>query len=194
MVDRSSDLHPSLSTARPKLNSEPRSPALATRESQLKGFVTITKMIASHTKPPETPAGASRHACSKGGPRSQVTQWRCRRHKGVPASLTWTCIRPSRAAQGAQVEGSTVSADRRRLFLASFLMLFVELVLIRWLGAHVAYLSFFSNFVLLGSFLGIGIRSEEHTSELQSPSVRSEERRVGKECPQLCRSRWSPYH
>jgi len=55
------------------------------------------------------------------------------------------------------VEGSTVSADRRRLFLASFLMLFVELVLIRWLGAHVAYLSFFSNFVLLGSFLGIGI-------------------------------------
>ena len=36
-------------------------------------------------------------------------------------------------------------------------MLFVELVLIRWLGANVAYLSFFSNFVLLGSFLGIGI-------------------------------------
>lgn len=55
------------------------------------------------------------------------------------------------------MEGNTVSADRRRLFLASFLMLFVELVLIRWLGAHVAYLSFFSNFVLLGSFLGIGI-------------------------------------
>src|SRR5215216_2246059 len=50
-----------------------------------------------------------------------------------------------------------VSADRRRLSLASFLMLFVELVLIRWLGAHIAYLSFFSNFVLLGSFLGIGI-------------------------------------
>ena len=24
--------------------------------------------------------------------------------------------------------------------------------------------------------------------------ARSEERRVGKECPQLCRSRWSPYH
>ena len=42
-------------------------------------------------------------------------------------------------------------------------------------------------------------RSEEHTSELQSPALvhlvcrlllRSEERRVGKEC----RSRWSPYH
>ena len=27
-----------------------------------------------------------------------------------------------------------------------------------------------------------------------TPFFRSEERRVGKECPQLCRSRWSPYH
>ena len=24
--------------------------------------------------------------------------------------------------------------------------------------------------------------------------LRSEERRVGKECPHMCRSRWSPYH
>ena len=36
-------------------------------------------------------------------------------------------------------------------------MLFVELALIRWSGALVIYLSYFSNFVLLGSFLGIGI-------------------------------------
>ena len=26
------------------------------------------------------------------------------------------------------------------------------------------------------------------------PYIRSEERRVGKECLRLCRSRWSPYH
>ena len=26
------------------------------------------------------------------------------------------------------------------------------------------------------------------------PGVRSEERRVGKECLSVCRSRWSPYH
>ena len=45
----------------------------------------------------------------------------------------------------------------RRLLLASFLMLFLELALIRWLGANVVHLSYFSNFVLLGSFLGIGI-------------------------------------
>jgi hypothetical protein len=36
-------------------------------------------------------------------------------------------------------------------------MLFVELALIRWTGSNVVYLSYFSNFVLLGSFLGIGI-------------------------------------
>jgi SAM-dependent methyltransferase len=36
-------------------------------------------------------------------------------------------------------------------------MLFVELALIRWLGSNVIYLSYFSNFVLLGSFLGIGV-------------------------------------
>ena len=35
-------------------------------------------------------------------------------------------------------------------------MLFVELALIRWLGANVLYLAYFSNVVLLGSFLGIG--------------------------------------
>jgi hypothetical protein len=44
-----------------------------------------------------------------------------------------------------------------QLFVLSFLMLFVELALIRWSGALVIYLSYFSNFVLLGSFLGIGI-------------------------------------
>src|SRR3954469_7196433 len=60
---------------------------------------------------------------------------------------------------------------RARLFVLSFLMLFVELALIRWLGANVIYLSYFSNFVLLGSFLGIGIgflraRSPRDLSEL----------------------------
>ena len=44
-----------------------------------------------------------------------------------------------------------------RLVLLSALMLFVELALIRWTGSNVVFLSFFSNFVLLGSFLGIGI-------------------------------------
>ncbi|GAB2745787.1 spermidine synthase [Streptomyces bullii] len=46
---------------------------------------------------------------------------------------------------------------RWRLVLASTTMLFVELALIRWAGANVVHLSYFSNFILLGSFLGIGI-------------------------------------
>lgn len=36
-------------------------------------------------------------------------------------------------------------------------MLFVELALIRWLGENIVFLSYFTNFVLLGSFLGIGL-------------------------------------
>ena len=32
----------------------------------------------------------------------------------------------------------------------------------------------------------------EHST--RADSLRSEERRVGKECLRLCRSRWSPYH
>jgi SAM-dependent methyltransferase len=47
--------------------------------------------------------------------------------------------------------------NRARLVVLSFLMLFTELALIRWTGSNVIYLSYFSNFVLLGSFLGIGV-------------------------------------
>lgn len=48
-------------------------------------------------------------------------------------------------------------ALRAQLILTAFLMLFIELALIRWLGANVLYLAYFSNIVLLGSFLGIGL-------------------------------------
>jgi SAM-dependent methyltransferase len=47
--------------------------------------------------------------------------------------------------------------ERLELVAASFLMLFVELVIIRWAGAWIVHLSYFTNFILLGSFLGIGI-------------------------------------
>jgi len=55
------------------------------------------------------------------------------------------------------VDGGSALGLRAQLVLAAFLMLFVELALIRWLGANVLYLAYFSNVVLLGSFLGIGI-------------------------------------
>ncbi|MGH2736454.1 MAG: spermidine synthase, partial [Actinomycetota bacterium] len=57
---------------------------------------------------------------------------------------------------GPEAEG-LVRGPRVRLVLLSALMLFVELALIRWAGSNIVYLSYFSNFVLLGSFLGIGI-------------------------------------
>ena len=44
-----------------------------------------------------------------------------------------------------------------RTFLASFLVLFLEIALIRWMPAYIRLLSYFSNFILLASFLGIGI-------------------------------------
>jgi Spermine/spermidine synthase domain len=46
---------------------------------------------------------------------------------------------------------------RLRLFALSFLMLFVELALIRWTAANDVHLAYLTNFVLLSSFLGIGI-------------------------------------
>jgi SAM-dependent methyltransferase len=44
-----------------------------------------------------------------------------------------------------------------RVCLASFLVLFLEIALIRWMPAYIRLLSYFSNFILLASFLGIGI-------------------------------------
>src|SRR5215211_4296289 len=47
--------------------------------------------------------------------------------------------------------------NRFRLVLTSGTLLFVELLLIRWIPAEVKYIGFFSNFLLMASFLGIGI-------------------------------------
>jgi spermidine synthase len=51
------------------------------------------------------------------------------------------------------------------LFLISLLILFLELACIRWFPAHVLYLTFFTNVVLLGSFLGmsVGCLAASHT-------------------------------
>jgi SAM-dependent methyltransferase len=43
------------------------------------------------------------------------------------------------------------------LFLVSLLILFLELAAIRWFPAHVLYLTFFTNVVLLASFLGMSV-------------------------------------
>lgn len=45
----------------------------------------------------------------------------------------------------------------RRLFIASFSILFLELVLIRWVPSYVRMFGYFANFILMGSLLGAGI-------------------------------------
>ena len=48
-------------------------------------------------------------------------------------------------------------------------------------------------FLLTGLVLAFNVDKRLDLYSL-NPIVRSEERRVGKECLRLCRSRWSPYH
>src|ERR1022692_359870 len=61
------------------------------------------------------------------------------------------------APVGAVATAGSQPGDRIRLAFASFLMLFVELALIRWTAANNVYLASATNFVLLASFLGIGL-------------------------------------
>lgn len=44
-----------------------------------------------------------------------------------------------------------------RLFLISFFILFLELACIRWFGSTVVFLTFFTNIVLIASFLGMSV-------------------------------------
>ncbi len=46
---------------------------------------------------------------------------------------------------------------RARIFFVAFTMLFFELLCIRWIPSYVRFLSYFNNFILLASFLGIGL-------------------------------------
>jgi spermidine synthase len=52
---------------------------------------------------------------------------------------------------------TTGNSPKRDLFLASFLFLFLELAFIRWFPAQVLFLTFFTNTVLLASFLGLSL-------------------------------------
>ena len=80
------------------------------------------------------------------------------------ASSTQTTVgdQPPRRAGAAPNRQEGAGPDRRprdqaRLIFASFMMLFVELALIRWVTANNVYVTRATNFVLLASFLGIGI-------------------------------------
>ena len=57
--------------------------------------------------------------------------------------------------------------------------IFVLIILGFHIGVALAVVSFAGVYLITGKF---------------RVAARSEERRVGKECRRLCRSRWSPYH
>lgn len=64
---------------------------------------------------------------------------------------------PAGAPSGVPADVPGILSARARLLLLSFLVLFLELALIRWTGSNVVYLAYFTNFILLGTFLGVGI-------------------------------------
>jgi SAM-dependent methyltransferase len=57
----------------------------------------------------------------------------------------------------ASLSGAPLSARKQgfNLFLVGFLVLFLELACIRWFAAHVIFLQFFTNVVLIACFLGM---------------------------------------
>src|SRR2546422_4498149 len=64
----------------------------------------------------------------------------------------------TRSLLGEAASDQTFVKDvRTRIFLVSFSVLFFELFCIRWIPSYVRYLSYFNNFILLASFLGMGL-------------------------------------
>src|ERR1700747_1092335 len=58
-------------------------------------------------------------------------------------------------AQSARIDVPKIRLQALNLFLVGFLVLFFELACIRWFAAYVIFLQFFTNVVLISSFLGM---------------------------------------
>src|SRR6266704_1504554 len=71
------------------------------------------------------------------------------------APLAKTAAAPAEGADGTHL--TEEPRKQARLVFASFLMLFTELVLIRWITANNVFVTETTNLILLASFLGIGI-------------------------------------
>ena len=72
-------------------------------------------------------------------------------HRSNSHPWRWSWLQRTRS------EKLFISNVQARIFLVSFTMLFFELLCIRWIPSYVRYLSYFNNFILLASFLGIGL-------------------------------------
>lgn len=76
--------------------------------------------------------------------REQSTDW-------TPANDDSAAALPSRTGV------LQIPATRANLFLTGFVILFLELACIRWYAAHVIFLQFFTNIVLIACFLGMSL-------------------------------------
>ena len=79
---------------------------------------------------------------------------------------------------------------------ASMEILGIAVIVLSGLGIVLSVTDKESTKVSKGLHIGVdGVLAAGGVWMLVSPlSLRSEERRVGKECSEPCRSRWSPYH
>lgn len=66
-------------------------------------------------------------------------------------------VYPDISRKDPKMQISEINRIRLELFCASFIVLFQELVLIRWLPGQVRVLAYFPNLILLSAFLGLGI-------------------------------------
>ncbi len=53
--------------------------------------------------------------------------------------------------------GRFIALQNAHIFLISFLILYLELILIRWVGSEIRIFGYLSNFILIACFLGVGI-------------------------------------
>ena len=61
-----------------------------------------------------------------------------------------------RLERNIQTEKEKSSNEAIDLWVVSFLILFFELAIIRWIPSNISLLSYFSNIVLISCFLGLG--------------------------------------
>src|ERR1700683_2235322 len=78
---------------------------------------------------------------------------------GPPHNDSGTYAHPNARSQPRRLIGVMPQSVRRYLPLAlvSFLSVYLELIVIRWLASEVRIFAYFKNFALLAAFLGFGI-------------------------------------
>jgi hypothetical protein len=109
----------------------------------------------------DTPDGSDPRALADHADDLAAEPQSAERHAGNGARPTGpaaaTTADPPAASEDKPAAAEDKTVHPARLVFASFLMLFVELALIRWVTANNVYVTKATNFVLLASFLGIGI-------------------------------------